>query len=71
MKKVRQGTLKKVLWKARCKDCGSTFEEEVGKLHVQSDRDGQLAEGKCPDCHTTMWFYPRSDRTARLISGGH
>ena len=59
MKKTKQGTKKQVIWKAECNDCGSHFEEEVGNLKVEDDRDGEFARSKCPDCKTEMFFYPR------------
>jgi DNA-directed RNA polymerase subunit RPC12/RpoP len=60
MKKIEQGNKKKVLWVARCGECDSLFEEEVGKLNITSDqRDGDFAQSKCPDCGCQIFFYPR------------
>ena len=58
MKKVKQGTKKNVIWKATCIECASEFEEEVGNLKVEDDRDGSFARSKCPDCKSEMFFYP-------------
>jgi hypothetical protein len=58
VKKTKQGTKKQVMWKATCPECASEFEEAVGNLNVESDRDGQLARGECPDCKCDMFFYP-------------
>jgi hypothetical protein len=56
--KTKQGTKKEVLWKATCGECASEFEERVGKLNVEDDRDGQFAKSECPDCKCDMFFYP-------------
>lgn len=59
MKKIKQGTKKEVKWFATCHECGSEFEEMVGALTIEDDRDGQMARSTCPDCDIEMYFYPR------------
>jgi len=61
MKKTKQGTKKEVKWFATCPECASEFEEALGNLRVENDRDGQLARSECPDCHCDMFFYPLSE----------
>jgi ribosomal protein S27E len=58
MEKVTQGTKKQEKFRATCSECGSTFEEVIGNLNVEDDRDGRFARSKCPDCHKEMFFYP-------------
>lgn len=58
MIRVKKGTKRKPMWKAECRECGSKFKEEAGKLRIEDDRDGQLARSRCPDCHSEMFFYP-------------
>jgi len=58
MKKVVQGTKKNVIWTATCSECASEFEELVGNLKVEDDRDGEFARSECPDCKLPMFFYP-------------
>jgi len=58
MQKVKQGHKLKVIWKATCPECASEFEEEVGNLKVEDDRDGSFARSECPDCKMEMFFYP-------------
>jgi hypothetical protein len=63
MNKTKQGTKKEVMWRATCGECASEFEEAVGNLNVEHDRDGSLARAKCPDCKTEMFFYPPSSKS--------
>jgi hypothetical protein len=72
MNKTKQGTKKQVVWKATCHECGSEFEEEIGKLRVTDDqRDGPFAHSKCPDCDAGMVFYPPPDRAYNSQFGDH
>jgi hypothetical protein len=63
MNKTKQGTKKQEKFRATCGGCGSEFEEVVGDLNVEDDRDGRLARSKCPDCHAEMFFYPIRNTT--------
>jgi predicted Zn-ribbon and HTH transcriptional regulator len=70
MKKTKQGTKKQVVWGATCHECGSEFEEEVGKLAVTGDqRDGPFARSKCPDCGEEMFFYPLASGNSPWSNG--
>jgi len=60
MKKIKQGKKKDVVWRATCPECASEFEERVGDLDVEDDRDGEFSRSTCPDCKCDMFFYPPS-----------
>lgn len=58
MELIKKGTKLEEKWEGECRNCGNVYRELRTKLNIQSDRDGSLAEGKCPECQSQIWFYP-------------